>query len=128
MCESGIADECQAAAVAVQRFQRLKTEKSGVAERADRTIAEGRAQRMRAVFHDPQIMPSGDRHDRLHVAGQSVQVRRNDSACLRCDRALQRGRIDRERRGVDVGERDFVASDAGELRNDPERERRKNDF
>ena len=38
------------------------------------------------VLHYLQIMPSGDLHDRVHLAGHSCIMDRNDRAGLVCDR------------------------------------------
>ena len=55
-------------------------------------------------------------------------MRRQHGARVRRDRAFDRSRAQRERGRIDVGEHRRQAGDAGDLRNDPERQRRNDDL
>ena len=88
----------------------------------------GRSERVGAVLdHRETVTPRGG-EDRIHVARQPVEVRRDHGARARCDRLLERVGIERERPGVDVGEYRSQSGDPGHLRNHPEREGRKHDL
>ncbi len=123
-----IARDGHASAVRVERFQRLEAEDRPVAEGARRLPPEARAQGVRAVLDHRQPVPASDGRDCRHVAHQAVQVGRDDRAGFRADGAIERGRIERRRPRVDVGEDRDEAGDARQLGHDPERERRKHDL
>lgn len=127
-CQRAIRDEREPAAVAVERLQRLEAEERARAERADGLALVERAQRVRAVLEDDQVVPRRDREQPVHVARQPVQVRGDDRARLVGDEPLDRIRIDRERLRIDIGEDDREPGDARQLGHDPERQRRKDDL
>jgi hypothetical protein len=83
---------------------------------------------MRAVLDDLQPVTPRELEDRIHVARKTVEMRREDGARPRRDRALHRARIQRERGRIDIGEHRRQSGDARNLRNDPERERRDDDL
>jgi len=119
---------CEPAAVRVERLERLETEEACVAQRADHAVLVGRTERMRTVFDDFQLVSLRDLENRIHVAGQAVEVGRQDGACLRRDGALHRSRTQRERDRIDVREHGRETGDARDLRHDPERQRGDDDL
>ena len=78
IAELRIADDRHAAAIGVERLERLKTEDRGVAERADGAAAVARAERVRAVLDHAEVVPPRDRDDLVHVTRQPPQVRGHD--------------------------------------------------
>ncbi len=124
----GVADERQAAAVAVQRLQRLEAEEARVAEGADRPAVAGRPERVCAVLDHDEAVPLGDRHDAIHVARQAVEVGRHDRPRPLGDRRLEGVGVEREGGRVDVGEDDLQAAHARQFGNHPEGERRDDDL
>jgi hypothetical protein len=88
----------------------------------------GRAERVRAVLNHRQVVLPGEAHDRIHVARQSVEVRRHDGPRVRRDGAGQRVRIQRERVGIDVGKNRTEAGLTREFGNHPERQCREDDL
>jgi hypothetical protein len=106
----------------------LKTEKAGVAQRADWPSSPFRSERMCAVFDHRQAMTPRDANDALDVARKAVQVSRYDGAGAGCDRAFEGARIEREQSGVDVSEDRLQTSDSRQFRDDPEGQRRQDDL
>ena len=78
-------------------------------------------------MHD-QVVASGDRQDRVHVARQAVQMRRHDRARRRRDHPLERRRIELNVAGSTSAKTTFKPGDPRELRHDPERQRGNHDF
>ena len=118
----------QAAAVGVERLERLEAEEACVSVRPNHLPLVHGAERVRAVFDDLQIVSPRQFQNRVKVAGHAVQVRRQHGASVRSDRPFHGLRAERERRRVDVGEHQRQSCDAANLGNHPERQGRNNDL
>ena len=96
-----------AAFAAAQILGRLKAEAGGIAERTDRAALPDRAVGLRGVLDDLQSMLCGDGAERGHVRRLSKQMNRHDGAGLAGDDGfLHARRVEQQRSGVDVDERD----------------------
>jgi hypothetical protein len=127
-CEGLVIGDSHPATIRVQWLQQLQAEEARVANRADGLRVPRGAQRVGTVFDDDEAVPSRDVENRLHVARQPVEMRRDDRARARRDDALDRTGIDRERFRVHIGEDGREAGDASQLGNHPERQRGKDDL
>ncbi len=85
-----------------------RTEPAGALPVVRRAVGLG------GVLHDPQAVALGDRHERVHVRHEAVEVDRQDRLRAGRDRRLHRGRVDAEvvladvhqdRRGADPEDR-----------------------
>ena len=73
---------------------------------ADLATLTNRAECLCPILDDREPVALGDRRDRLDVAGLAEDVHRDDRLGAWRDRGLERGGIDVERDGIDVGEGD----------------------
>src|SRR6202030_3412663 len=92
-----------AAAPRPPRFLRGKKTKTPIsANRARGAAAVTRADGLRGVFDDDQIMLTCDGEDGIHVGGQAEQVDGHDRASLRRDGGFEQSGIDVESDWIDV--------------------------
>jgi hypothetical protein len=79
-------------------------ERRRVAERPDRAAVATGAVRLRRVLDQREAVPVGDLAERRQVGGLAAQVDGDDGPGALGDRRVDRGRVDVERCGIDVGE------------------------
>ncbi len=117
-----------AAAIGVERLQRLEAEEAGITERADVASFVRGAERMGTILDDSEIVPSRNSHHAIHVAREAVEMRRHDGARVGCDGAFERVGIETERLGIHIGEHRGESRDARDFGHDPEGQCRKDDL
>jgi len=72
----------------------VEAEGAGMADGAELPALVGAADALAGVLDDDEVAPGRDGHDRVHVAGRTPHVDRDDGAGARADRLLDRLRID----------------------------------
>jgi hypothetical protein len=88
---------------------RREAEARNISKSADGSSVHCRAERQRRVLDECETTPASDLPQAHHVGRKSIQVHCDDRRGARRDRRLDRGRIDAERRAVDVDEDDSGA-------------------
>src|SRR5207249_4672368 len=83
--------------IGAQVFSRIKGERRNVAEGSYKLSLIAGEMRLGAVFYDPQVAFSCDRHDRAHVGCLSIKMNRNDADGGSCDLSFDFDGIDRKR-------------------------------
>ena len=84
-------------------LRRVEAERPGGPDGADRSSGARGEVRLTAVLDDRQRMRRGDAFDGGHVGWLAIQMDWHDGPRARRDRGLDRLRIDRQTRRVDVG-------------------------
>jgi len=114
--------------VGAEIFCGIKTNASGVAERASAAAFVGCADGLGVVFDDGQVAGFGEGEDGVHVCGEAVEMNDDDSARARCDAAFEFGGIEVVRVWADVGENRLGAESADGASSGYEGEGREDDF
>jgi len=60
----------------------IKAERAGIADGSKPLTAKAAAVRLAGIFQNQQIMLPGDLHDRLHIAGETLNMYRDDGLCM----------------------------------------------
>src|SRR5436189_984325 len=96
--------------IRTQVFSRIKGERRNVAEGSYKLSLIAGEMRLGAIFYNPQIMLSCDRHDRAHVRRLPVEVNGNDTDGGRRDLSFDISGINGEGFLVRVTKHDSAAS------------------
>src|ERR1700739_1855687 len=97
-------------------FTGIKRERSDIAKRPNDSPSVFGRMGLGAVFNDPQVVPTRDRHDRVHVRRLTVEMDRNDTDGCRSNLRFNLRGIDREGLVICVAKDDSPASLSDGLR------------
>ncbi len=97
-----IRHDCASLAKSSQIFAGIETEAPGISQAARTTAIVLRAVRLGRIFHHNESVRLGNLQNRFHVGHPTKQVDRNNRLGPRGDRPLQRARIHRVARLVDI--------------------------
>ena len=117
-----------AVAEGAEVLRREKAEAAEVSDGAGAAPLVLRADRLRAVLDHVQVVPLGDRHNRIHVGHLSVQVHGHDHLGFRCDRGLDQAWLDVVAVWIDVHEHRHCAHPVDAAARGEEGVRRGDDF
>ncbi len=102
--EHGVARAGEAADAGADEVGDARRKAGEVTEAPDRSAAIADEHGLAAVLDDAEPVATGDREDRLHVAGEPEEVDRHDGASARTDRGREESGIEAVRAGIDVDE------------------------
>jgi hypothetical protein len=104
-----ISHNASGVAVGAQVFTWAKRKRRSVSKRSNVSPPVSGKMRLATILHDPKIVSSGDRHDRIHIGRLTVKMDWNNAHCGGGDLSLDIVGIDRERFLICVTEYDPAA-------------------